>query len=303
MTASESTDAISILQISDLHFGKPYLAEIGEALQSIAPTLEPNAIVVSGDLTQRAKPLEFRLAKKFLERLPDVPRLVIPGNHDVPLYRVFERLRNPHRAYREFICDELNPVLQIPGVTIAGLDSTAPHSAISNGRIHKWQLDHCREVFESADPRNARIVVAHHHFAPAPDYLRDRPMPQSQRAIEVFNEMKVELIFGGHLHRAFIGNSLDFYSGIDRERGIIIVQSGTTTSRRGRGREREKNSFNLVRITEKCFEINHYVFFDATHGFTLLSRHQFPRPDRCVGLEFLCDSDQLRSRSATHSVR
>lgn len=271
----------TLLHISDLHFGPPYVAEVGEALQEIAPTLGADAIVVSGDLTQRAKKTQFARAREYLDRLPDLPRLVIPGNHDVPLYRVAERMQDPHKEYRAAISEDLNPVLRLERAVIAGLDSTAPRSAISNGRIHAWQLEHCREVFEQAPADAARIVVAHHHFAPAPDYLHDRAMPKARRAMEVFVEMGVELILGGHLHRAFIGNSLDFYPGDHRDRGIIIAQSGTTTSRRGRGREREKNSFNLVRIERDRLEIVHYVYFDETHGFTVLSRHIFRRPRAC----------------------
>jgi hypothetical protein len=96
----------------------------------------------------------------------------------------------------------------------------------------------------------ARIVVAHHHFAPAPDYEGGEVMPKAKRAIDAFADLGVEMVLGGHLHRAYIGNSLDLYPGADREHGIIIVQSGTTTSRRGRAREREKNTLNLIRVGE-----------------------------------------------------
>ncbi|MGD8325142.1 MAG: metallophosphoesterase, partial [Gammaproteobacteria bacterium] len=74
-----------LLHISDLHFGRPYVPEAGEALQRIAPSLELDAIVVTGDISQRAKAREFEAARRFLDRLPSVPMLVIPGNHDVPL--------------------------------------------------------------------------------------------------------------------------------------------------------------------------------------------------------------------------
>lgn len=279
-------ESVSILHISDLHFGKPYLISVGESLQEIAWKLQPDIIVVSGDLTQRARVSEFESARAYLDSLPDVPRLVVPGNHDVPLYRFGERIKQPLANYQRYISEDLNPTLRSSGVTICGLDSTAPHSAISNGRIHRWQLDHCRHVFKAAPEDDVRIVVAHHHFAAAPDSLRDRSMPRSRQAIECFDDMRVELILGGHLHRAFIGNSLDFYPGSDRRRGIIIVHSGTSTSRRGRGREREKNSFNMVRVFETRFEIDHYMYFDATHGFRILSQHQFPRPERCLSLEW-----------------
>ncbi len=270
---------LTLLHISDLHFGPPYVHEVGEALQRIAPKLKPDAIVASGDFTQRAKREQFAQARAFLERLPKVPKIVVPGNHDVPLYRVVERLFRPHQLYCEYISRELNHVVKVDGAVFVALDSTAPRRAITNGRIDPAQLEFCSRAFEHAPPEAARIVVAHHHFAPAPDYHWDQTMPKAQRAINRFIELGVDMIMGGHLHRAYIGNSLDVYAA-KRDRGIIIVQCGTTTSRRGRGKEREKNSFNLIQIGHQMLRVTHYMYFDDAGGFAPISRHIFPRPGK-----------------------
>jgi len=271
---------LRLLHISDLHFGPPYVEHVGDAVLRSAVQLEPQAIVVSGDLTQRAKREQFAAARDFLDRLPDVPRVVVPGNHDVPLYRVAERLLRPHQHYQELISPELDTVLRLDEAVIVALDSTAPRKAVTNGRLHRGQLDFCSDAFADAPPEAARIVVAHHHFAPAPDYLHDQTMPKARRAIQRFVELGVDMILGGHLHRAYIGNSLDFYPGNHRDRGIVIVQCGTSTSRRGRGREREKNSFNVIDIDSAMIHATHYMYFDEDGGFAPLSRHQFPRPGR-----------------------
>ncbi len=84
------------------------------------------------------------------------------------------------------------------------------------------------------------------------------------------------MILGGHLHRAFIGNSLDIYPSKDRSAGIIIVQSGTTTSRRGRAREREKNSYNVIRIGSRSVHVTHQMFFSELGGFAPVARTSFP---------------------------
>jgi 3',5'-cyclic AMP phosphodiesterase CpdA len=240
-------------------------------------------IVVSGDLTQRAKPEQFIKAKGFINQLPAAPRVIVPGNHDVPLYRVAERMARPHQCYQQHIQEELNHVVKVDGAVFVALDSTSPRRAISNGRVHVEQLDFCADAFRDANPDDAKIIVAHHHFAPAPDYERDQTMPKARRAMNHFIELGVDLILGGHLHRAYIGNSLDFYPGNVRDRGTIIVQCGTTTSRRGRGREREKNSFNLIRIGSKTVDITHYLYFDSDEEFAPLSRHEFPRPGKRFG--------------------
>jgi len=281
-----------LIHISDLHFGPPFLPRVGRAVLRLAEELRPDAVIVSGDLTQRAKRKQFLDARDFMNQLPDVPRLVIPGNHDVPLYRLAERLRRPHDLYREIICEDLNPVLELPDALIVGLDSTAPRTAISNGRVVPGQLESCRTAFESADGDRARIVVAHHHFAPAPDYHYNATMPRSRRAMECFVDSGVEMILGGHLHRAYIGNSLDFYPGNHRDRGIIVVQCGTTTSSRGKGRERNKNSFNVIDIGLQTFDIRHYMYFDSDKSFAPMSRHLFPRSGR--------RPDELDSPSISH---
>lgn len=277
---SESSQAGSgltrILQVSDLHFGPPLVPKVAAALLECAREITVDAVVVSGDLTQRARREQFVAAREFMDQLPRVPRLVIPGNHDVPLYHVTRRLSDPHRMYREEIAEELNPVLRLPSATLVGLDSTAPRLAISNGRIHAWQLKLCADAFSTSPSGAARIVVAHHHFAPAPDYLHDSTMPKAKRAMMRFVELGVDVILGGHLHRSYIGNSLDFYPGTHRERGIVIVQCGTSTSRRGRGREQEKNTFNLLALQGHSVKVTHYMYFED-RGFLPTSSHEFFR--------------------------
>ena len=269
-----------ILHISDLHFGPPFVHTVAEALMQTVPSLEPDAVVVSGDITQRAKRHQFEEARRFFDRLSDYPMLVIPGNHDVALWRVFERFFKPHALYREIISPELNPVLHVGNVVLVGLDSTAPRRSISNGRLDLHQLRYSGEVFAGVPEDKVRIVVAHHQFAPGHDKVFDLAMPGAHRAIDYFVEQKVEMIMGGHLHRSYIGNSLDFFPGHHRDRGVIIVQCGTTTSGRGTGRERDENTFNLIEAGEQTLTVTHYLYYDEAGRFAPISRHIFPRQGR-----------------------
>ena len=117
-------------------------------------------------------------------------------------------------------------------------------------------------------------------MTPPPDFEGAEAMQQAQRALDAFTAMKVDMVLGGHLHRAYIGNSLDVYAGQDREHGIVIVQSGTSTSRRGRAREREKNSLNVVRLDGTTIRVTHYMYFDDAGDFVPTSRHLFFRRGR-----------------------
>ena len=271
---------LTLLHISDLHFGPPYVPHVGESLTRAAHELDADVIVASGDFTQRARREQYAAARAFLDTLPRLPTIVVPGNHDIPLYRVFERLFRPYDLYREYISPELDTVHRLESAVFVALNSTHPTRAITNGRIRPRQLDLCERVFREVPPGTSRIVVAHHHFAPAPDYEGGEVMPMAKEALDVFKDLKVDMVMGGHLHRAYIGNSMDVYPGTDRDHGIIIVQSGTTTSRRGRAREREKNSFNLIRVGDEVVRVTHYMYFDDLLGFAPVSRHIFPRPGR-----------------------
>jgi len=265
----------TFLHGSDLHFGRPHDPVAAEAFLAAAQRIRPDLVVFSGDFTQRAKVSEFEAARSYLDRFSPLPVVVTPGNHDVPLYRVAERLLDPFRNYRQFIHSELDTVTRVPGATVVSLNTAAPRRAIVNGRIRRHQLAFAQAAFEATPAGDTRVVVAHHHLAPAPDYEGDSPLPGSRRILDAFKGMGVELVLGGHLHRAYIGNSLDVYPGADRSRGIVMVQSGTTTSHRGRARERAKNSFNVVEVSAEEIRVTHWMRFEeAFHPF---SWHSFPR--------------------------
>lgn len=271
---------ITILHISDLHLGAPFATEVAEAMVREAPRIAPDIIVISGDFTQRAKVHEFQAARELIDRLPPAPRVMIPGNHDVPLYRVFERLFHPYRNYRQYISEDLDQVVRTEGAVFVALNSTAPRSAITNGRLYPRQLDFCERALAGVPEDTLKVVVAHHHFLGAPDYERDQVMPRAVRALDRFISLRVNLILGGHLHRAYVGNSLDIYPGADRRHGIIIVQCGTTTSRRGRGKERNMNSFNIIRADADHLDIAHHMYFAELDAFAPVSQHRFPRQVR-----------------------
>ena len=123
-----------IIHGSDLQVGKPFRPDRAEAFLHLAADLDPDLVVVSGDLTQRAKVGEFRIVRDFLAALEPYPVVVTPGNHDVPLYRVWERLLVPYRNWRRFVGPSLDSVTELPGATVVALNSSTPRRAIVAGR-------------------------------------------------------------------------------------------------------------------------------------------------------------------------
>ncbi|UCC73326.1 MAG: metallophosphoesterase [Gemmatimonadota bacterium] len=265
----------TLLHLSDLHFGKAFLPEVAEAVVEHGRELAPDVVVVSGDLTQRAKAREFEQAAEYLERF-DAPVVVTPGNHDVPFYRFWERFLAPYAKYHRYISKELNSITDLAGLRIVALNSSR-RLTLTNGRIRRSQLDFASRAFAGADESLTQVVVTHHHLAPPPDFVGGNVMPFARRALRRFTELGVDLILAGHMHRSYIGNSLDFFPGELQCRGIVIVQCGTTTSRRGRGRERFKNTFNLIQIDDRVIRVAHYAWVGDLARFMPMSEHVFPR--------------------------
>lgn len=254
------------------------MPEVAEAALAKANEVDPDAVVVSGDLTQRAREDQYRAAAEFLSRF-EWPVVVTPGNHDVPLYRLWSRFYAPYRLYRRIIQPELNTVTELPGLTIVALNSTR-RLTFTNGRIRLWQLEFARQAFRGADPDALRVIVTHHHLAPPPDFEGGNVMPRAKRALEWFTRLGVDMILAGHMHRSYIGSSLDFFPGDLERRGIVVVQCGTTTSRRGRGRERLRNTLNVIRVNEGEIRIAHQLWISERRRFMPVSEHVFPRGTR-----------------------
>src|SRR5688500_14957666 len=161
---------MNLLQISDVHFGPFYVPKVGEALLRAVQDLDYDVTIISGDFTQRAKREQFAEARAFMDQLPQRPSIVTPGNDDVPLYGVFERVFNPYGLYKQYISQDLDMVLRTPEAVIVAVNSTKPLQAIVNGRISRGQLDFVSKALRETPDDVLKIVVAHHHFAPAPDY-------------------------------------------------------------------------------------------------------------------------------------
>ena len=265
-----------MLHISDVHFGPPHLPEVAEGVLRFIDVRRPDVVIVSGDLTQRARPHQFRLAREFVDAIP-VPTVVVPGNHDVPLWRVWERAFDPYGAYRKHFSEELEPVYRDDHLLIVGIN-TAFGWTLKDGRITMRRLIEVAELFEEVPETVLKVVVAHHHLIPPPNFGSQRVLGNAYEAIDLFSQVGVDLILSGHLHQAYIGSSEEFYP-----RGrppVVIVHSGTTTSNRGRGMERERNTCNWITAGDRTLEVQHFRWHSSLKRFAEQSRHIYPRQER-----------------------
>jgi len=266
----------TIFHISDVHFGPPHLPAVSDGVIELIEERRPDVVVLSGDLTQRAKPVQFREAREFVDRIP-VPTIVVPGNHDVPLFRFWERIFTPFGAYRKHFGTELEPTYRDDELLIVGIN-TAFNWTWKDGRITLHRLLEVGEVFEQIPESVFKVVVAHHHLIPPPNFGTQRVLANAYEAIDLFSTCGVDLILSGHLHQAYIGSSEEFYP--KGRPPVVILHSGTTTSSRGRGGERARNTCNWIEVGPLSMNVSHLRWHPDRGRFLEQSRHQYPRQER-----------------------
>jgi 3',5'-cyclic AMP phosphodiesterase CpdA len=227
-------------------------------------------VVVSGDLTQRARVKEFQAARQFLSVLPH-PQLIVPGNHDVPLYELWRRWLTPLDRYRRYINADLEPSYVDAEIVVVGIN-TARANTFKNGRINERQMSRSLGLLEPCKPSVTRIVVTHHPFDLPENVEGGSLVGQAGIAIAGFTHSRVDLILSGHLHGNSARDSTARYGASDRS--ILLVQAGTATSTRRRG---ELNSFNFLRIEDGTIQVDCMAWDGSRQRFSLTSSQKFRR--------------------------
>jgi 3',5'-cyclic AMP phosphodiesterase CpdA len=259
----------TLVHLSDLHFGRvdpELLAPLRELVERIAPT----AVVVSGDLTQRAKSEQFEEARAWLDTLPG-PQIIVPGNHDISLYNVFRRFVLPLERYKRYITEDLDPVYVDDEIAVLGVN-TARSLTWKDGRVNKEQVEKIRATLAGLPPEVVRVVVTHHPFDLPEGAKEEDLVDRAHMAMDVFAECGVDLLMAGHLHQSHAGNTQARYK--ISEYAALVVQAGTATSTRGRG---EVNSFNVIRTEPQKIEVDRYGWDSVHKQFQLLATEKFMR--------------------------
>lgn len=235
-----------IAHLSDIHFGA-HDPRIVDAATAWLEEKRPDLVVISGDLTQRARVEQFRQAAAWLNRLKaaGLKTLVIPGNHDVPLYDVVRRFAAPLDRYKRYISNDLCPFFEDGEVAILGLN-TARSLTIKDGRINHDQMDMLRERFARVAPEKTRILVTHHPLFSMPIGKGgewSEAVGQHDDAIKAACEAGVHLALAGHFHRTYAEAAQKM---VERSGGALVIQAGTATSTRLRNAEPQ--SFNWLHV-------------------------------------------------------
>lgn len=238
----------TLAHLSDLHFGRTDAAVVRGLLHDLE-RVGVDLVVVSGDLTQRARSSQFAEARAFLDALP-APYLVVPGNHDLtPVYRPLGRFVDPFRLYREYIGDELEPAYNDEEIAVVGVNTAHPRR-ISEGLISTRQLGELQGRLCRYGAQQFKVLVTHHPFIPHPDARRSPIVGRADRALGALESCGVDLLLAGHLHHAFTGDLLDHHATVTRS--ILVAQASTSTSTRTR---HHCNGYNFIRIQPARVEL------------------------------------------------
>ena len=229
----------TLLHISDTHFGTEQ-APVVEALATLAGQLSPDLLVLSGDITQRARTAQFAAARRFIDRLA-LPFVSIPGNHDLTVVNPLARLLAPYAGYRRAFGDVMEPVHESAGLLVQCVKTTRWWRHIE-GEVNAAQVERVAARLRRARPEQLRVVVVHQPLhvegeAEARHLLRGRGA-----ALACWAEAGADVVLGGHIHLPHVAELTP--AGAHGAR-IVIAQAGTAVS--SRVRRGVPNSVNVIR--------------------------------------------------------
>jgi 3',5'-cyclic AMP phosphodiesterase CpdA len=257
----------TVVHISDIHFGRVDYA-IVDGLVKIINEITPDLVVLSGDLTQRARSAQFIEARAFLDKLPQ-PQIVVPGNHDIPMDNVFARFVAPLEKYKKYITDDLQPFYADEEIAVVGIN-TARSLTVKDGRINEAQIAEIREKMCSLPHDIVKIIVTHHPFDLPEGFGEGDIVGRAKLAMKTLAQCGADVFLAGHMHISHIGHTATRYKIAGHS--ALVIQAGTATSTRGRG---EANSFNVIRIEKKRLIVERLEWQTEQMQFALAKSEKF----------------------------
>lgn len=245
---------MKLLQVSDPHFGTEVPAVV-DALAALAHAERPDVLVLSGDVTQRARRAQFAAARRFVERLAVPAVLAVPGNHDIPLFALWARLTDPYGAWARCFGRELEPVIERDDAIVVGVNTTRwwRHK---HGEVSSAQVERVAARLRGAGPAQLRVVVTHQPVHVVRPWDEANLLRGHAAALSAWSDAGADVVLGGHIHLAHVRRVGDG--------GLWSVQAGTAVSQRVRhGRA---NSVNLIRSRGRAATVERWDC-DPARGF------------------------------------
>ncbi|MBC7457851.1 MAG: metallophosphoesterase [Bdellovibrionaceae bacterium] len=231
---------IRIAHLSDPHFGANY-PEVVQSLTTCVEKLQPDLILMTGDITQRARLEQFQAAHAFVQSLSQFQWAVVPGNHDIPLYNWWLRLFKPYNNYEKAFNSVIEKKIPVDQVQVFTFNSTSRFRMVQGAMSKKQIKDLVRKKLTKTDVR----IACFHHPVDCPKNVDEKNLLRNRdEVMKVFAQTEMDLVLGGHIHDPLISLSGDRYPTINRQN--VISVAGTCLS--WRTRAGAPNSFNLIDI-------------------------------------------------------
>lgn len=232
--------SITIAHLSDSHFGR--LNDGAEAaMVRCLHRIKPELVLLSGDITQRARRDQFLAAREFVQRLTPITTFAVPGNHDIPLFNLPVRLISPYFGFHRYFQPRREAQFTFGDISITGLNSTSKWRHIQGA----LSLKRIRPPLERAHRHTGIRIVAIHHPMDCAKHVDEKNLIKNRDDVaSVLAELGTDLILSGHIHDPYVSLSDARYPNLQRR--MIIAVAGTCLS--SRTRSGQPNSFNLIKI-------------------------------------------------------
>jgi 3',5'-cyclic AMP phosphodiesterase CpdA len=260
-----------VIQISDPHFGTE-VGPVVKALTELVHSLAPALLIVSGDITQRARRAQFSAAQQFVAQLRAEHVLVVPGNHDIPLFNLAARFLHPYGNFARAFGQELEPEFESEWLMVLGVKTTRT-TRHKDGEVSPEQIERVARRLRAARPEQLRIVVTHQPL----HVIRDRDLTNllhgHERAARCWAEAGADVLMGGHIHLPYVRPLSERLA--DLERAVWVVQAGTAVSRRVRAGA--PNSINLLRYPldhAGAYHVERWDYAAASGRFERVEQHR-----------------------------
>lgn len=257
---------VAIAHLSDPHFGTEQPAVVA-ALLDCLKVLSPDLVVLSGDITQRARRAQFAAAARFVAALAPMPWLAVPGNHDLPLFNLAARFGWPYAGYRRVFGAEREPVIQVGGLTVMGCDATSPRR-FKNGYL---DVERLRQRLRAATRPLALVVHQPLDCRQAVDV--ENLLAPGPGLAELLSAERVDLVLSGHIHDPFCVDLRQRYGELGW--GTVLSLAGTAISTRIRAGA--PNSFHLIRLQAEALSVERFDWMQTMRAFSPQVCHYFAR--------------------------
>lgn len=255
---------LRVAHLSDPHFGTIRMG-VGEGLLNILREVQPALILLTGDITQRARVDQFKAAKYFIDQIGAAAVIAVPGNHDISLGNIYERIFHPYKGYENIFKQKLDQNIVLKDLCITCLNSTSRWRHIQGDFQHSYLEQQFQENYSHCKVR----IVAFHHPMDCAKHIDDKNLLKGRNdAIALFDRHNVDMVVGGHIHDPYVNLSSARYPHIQRK--IILSVAGTCLS--SRTRSGAPNSFNLIDINTDLIPKITLTRFDMDSTFHFMQK-------------------------------